>query len=73
MSDDVTDFEVANAMQMFGGAFVSRLGQLWAYGDETNRARLKAAFPEYWAVYTHMALSRRCSQDGQVESDSQIR
>lgn len=47
----VTDTEIVNAMQMFGGHFVSHLGQLWHFADDTNRARIKAAWPELWMDY----------------------
>lgn len=49
------DTYVAEAMIRYGGSFVRTLGQLWFLGDENNRARLKAAFPDYWVKYLQLA------------------
>jgi len=60
---DVTDFEITEAMIVFGGSFVSGLGRLWRQADRVNQDTLKAAFPEYWVVYRdaamHAALRQR--------------
>jgi len=53
---DLTDFEITNAMYVYGGSFVSALGTLWRLADDDNRARLKAAFPEYWVEYRELAI-----------------
>src|SRR5712691_12100353 len=45
------DFTIAAAMRRYGGGFVTLLGKLWQAADDDNRARLKAAFPEYWRKY----------------------
>jgi len=52
--DEFTDYEIAEAM-LTGGSFVYCLGRAWYSADESNRARLKAAFPEYWERYTEVA------------------
>jgi hypothetical protein len=49
------DFHVTKAMMTYGGGFVQQLGQLWQRGDNVNRAKLKAAFPEYWRDYAKLA------------------
>lgn len=51
----MSDFEITEAMICFGGGFVSGLGRLWRQADTDNRARLKAAFPEYWHQYAELA------------------
>lgn len=51
----ITDGDVTVAMYVYGGSFVSALGALWRLADDDNRARLKAAFPEYWAEYRDLA------------------
>lgn len=49
------DFRVLNAMRIYGGSFVKALATAALCADEQNRARIKAAFPEYWSKYTEMA------------------
>ncbi len=55
----VDDFEVSDAMIAQGGGFVRTLGHLWRQGDDDNRARIKAAWPEYWEQYRRLALGAR--------------
>lgn len=52
---DETDYDISEAMIRFGGGFVSQLGLLFRQADLANRARLKAAFPDYWRRYAEMA------------------
>lgn len=52
------------AMQEYGGSFVRALGIAASYADPDNLARLKAAFPEYWARYAEMAQPRTKPDDG---------
>jgi hypothetical protein len=54
-----TDYEITTAMTMFGGSFVRAFGALWPLADDDNRARMKAAWPEYWAQYGELALWKR--------------
>jgi hypothetical protein len=51
----VTDYEITDAMIVYGGHFVSKLGRLFRLADEHNQAKLKAAFPEYWREYATLA------------------
>lgn len=50
-----TDYDIVQAMQTFGGSFVQKLAVAYQFADSTNRARLTAAFPEYWARYRELA------------------
>jgi len=50
----ISDFEIAGAMIRFGGSFVSRLGECFRAADAVNQARLKTAFPDYWATYAEL-------------------
>lgn len=49
------DSAVIEAMQRYGGSFVHALAACASRADAHNLARLKAAFPEYWAEYTELA------------------
>jgi len=66
----MTDFEITEAMIVYGGGFVSSLGRLWRQADAINRGKLRDAFPEYWTSYTdpalHAALKRRNEREGGV-------
>lgn len=60
--DPVSDYEIAEAMQFFGGSFVAALGYAWHRGDDVNRATLMAAFPEYVEQYRELARLKRARQ-----------
>jgi hypothetical protein len=53
---DVTDYEIASAMILYGGTFAVQLGHLWSVADLENRARVTAAWPELWDQYRELAL-----------------
>lgn len=53
---DEPDFWTAKAMMVYGGGFVSMVGQLWFKGDQRNRARVKSAFPDYFTQYQPQGL-----------------
>jgi len=55
MTVAITDYDISQAMQRFGGSFVKGLGALWQAGDEINRRRLKVAFPDFWREYQLLA------------------
>jgi hypothetical protein len=57
--DPVTDFEMAEAMQRYGGSFVQCLGMLWMRADVINRAKILATWPEYCAEYCDLARLKR--------------
>ena len=54
----MSDYEITEAMIRYGGGFVSRLGQLWQWADDSNQQWLKAAFPDYWTEYAELAKLR---------------
>lgn len=49
------DAAIIAAMRAFGGAFTRALGAAAAVADAINLAKLKAAFPDYWADYQQFA------------------
>ena len=53
-----TDRNTIAAMIAFGGSFVRHLGEAARYADSENIARLKTAWPEYWARYETLAGQR---------------
>ncbi len=55
MSAKITDVMIAKAMARYGGSFVRHLGAAALCADPENLARLKAAWPEYWAEYAEFA------------------
>ena len=46
---------VIQAMDRYGGGFVRALARAASLADADNLARLKAAWPEYWAQYAEIA------------------
>lgn len=56
------DWDVTDAMKQHGGGFVIALAELWRRGDEDNRRRIKAAWPEYWERYAGMARAKGTSK-----------
>jgi len=42
---------VSQAMRIYGGSFVERLGCAIFYADYGNTQKIKNAFPEYWQEY----------------------
>ena len=61
----LTDFEITRTMRKKGGGFVSRLGHLFRYADDTNKAILKEAFAGYWDAYAD--ATARCPECGRTE------
>jgi hypothetical protein len=55
----ITDHDIATAMTLLGGNFVSALGYLWMRADSTNQAKLKAAFPDEWEIYRELVALKR--------------
>lgn len=53
------DEDTIGAMMQFGGGFVEQLARLYHRADADNRARIQAAWPEYWQRYTELAALRR--------------
>lgn len=49
------DLKIIEAMQRYGGSFVSALGQAAMCADSVNLLKLKQAFPDYWREYAEIA------------------
>jgi hypothetical protein len=58
----VSDFVITDLMLNYGGSFAQALAQCWRVADVTNQGRLKAAFPEIWADYAHLAEDMRADR-----------
>lgn len=53
------EFEILEAMETFGGSFVSALAKAWKLADEFNQAKLKEAFDPYWRAYEDLVAHRK--------------
>ena len=49
-SDD--EYWTIAAMIKYGGGFVHQLGIAFRLADDSNKQKLKGAFPEYWEKYS---------------------
>ena len=49
------DLKVIEAMETYGGSFVTALAQAARQADQYNLAKIKETWPEYWSTYTKMA------------------
>lgn len=49
------DLKVIEAMETYGGSFVTALAQAARQADQYNLAKIKEAWPEYWSTYMKMA------------------
>ena len=59
------NFWITEAMILYGGSFVKRLGKLYRIGDGFNQKILQNAFPEYWKRYDKLAAQAETqSEDG---------
>ena len=63
MTDE--DHNVLRAMEAYGGGFASALAEAAFRADASNFARLKAAFPDYWAEYAWVAVRARLRAEAQ--------
>lgn len=52
------EWHVTEAMIVYGGSFVSSLGELYRKADNQNKDKLLRAFPEYFAEYRLIAKER---------------
>jgi hypothetical protein len=41
-------------MELYGGSFVKKLGELILLADEDNLKRIRTAWPEYWEKYQEL-------------------
>ena len=51
-------YMVSQAMLLFGGSFVCKLGDALASADAQNTAIIKEAFSGYWSEYFDMACQK---------------
>lgn len=51
--------DVSEAMELWGGSFVKVLGIAIRLADNSNRVRLKKAFPEFWGQYLKQARMKK--------------
>lgn len=65
----MTDYEITDAMIVYGGGFVRGLAHLFTLADPQNQERLKNAFPDYWQQYADLARRAVARQTGEAQSD----
>jgi len=53
LDDDTTLHRILDAMERYGGSFVSTLAQLTRLADPIDRRRLLACFADYYVEYYH--------------------
>jgi hypothetical protein len=56
---DITEDDVLNAMEWYGGSFAQALSRAFRRADPENFKRLKAAFLDIWVEYEDAVRSRR--------------
>lgn len=56
--NEMSDYEIIDAMVTLGGSFVKALGRCFQTADAINFQKLKDAFPEYWKQYDELAAAR---------------
>jgi hypothetical protein len=54
----MTDYEITDAMILYGGSFVQALGRLFRLADSENQRKLKTAFPDYFIEYHQLAMTK---------------
>ena len=61
----MTDWEIVEAMERYGGSFVQALAKAFQAADEENQRRIKATWPEYWKRYDDLAAehAKRVAQE----------
>jgi hypothetical protein len=62
----IDDFYIIRAMREYGGSFVHQLAIAFGSADDENTRRLKAAFPEYWQMYTEMGRKLQVEERSKV-------
>lgn len=50
--------QVIGAMLRYGGSFVKALATAWQLADDSNAAKIEAAFPDYIEKYRRIAAER---------------
>ncbi|MFZ1005315.1 MAG: hypothetical protein WAN65_00655 [Candidatus Sulfotelmatobacter sp.] len=62
----ISDQDVLNAMERYGGSFVSALAVAWQRADMINQAKLRTAFGNYWEHYSEMAELEKNKQEAGI-------
>jgi hypothetical protein len=57
-----TEWEILEAMEMYGGSFVQQLARLYRAADADNRQTLAASFAKYFTKYDDLAAARKEKQ-----------
>ena len=55
----MTDYQIVQAMRIYGGSFAEALADLFDRADRENQRIIKAAWPEMWAEYAELAERAR--------------
>lgn len=50
-------YAIGEAMIVYGGSFMSNLGQALRYADSENQKKIKETWPDDWKRYREMAVS----------------
>lgn len=54
----MTDDQIVDAMQTYGGGFAQALAFAWRRADAQNQARIKATWPELFETHRELAELR---------------
>ena len=63
------NYDVARAMQFYGGSFTKALVTAWYCADPRNRAKLEAAFPHLIAKYEQISKDPKLQLGDQPEGE----
>lgn len=68
----VSPQDVLDAMERWGGGFVSALAVAWRRADYQNQKRLRQAFGHYWDTYEEMVagLVKRAVEEEQKDRET---
>jgi hypothetical protein len=55
MRAKTSEWEITEAMIIYGGSFVQGLGRLWRQADSDNKRKLLTAFRDYFEKYDELA------------------
>ena len=65
MTDDELrsqEYDVRNGIQMYGGGFMKKLGEVISYADIRNLRKIHDTWTEDWERYLKMSLSYKSKQ-----------
>lgn len=61
-TDEITEDDVLDAMEKYGGGFIKALAQAWRKADMSNAAILRSSFRKYFVQYKAHAMRDRKQQ-----------